>query len=58
MGQFFGFKLCLPISHQGQTIAFKITGENTDDRQPLQRITAALRGKGVGDKGYISPSAP
>ena len=34
-------------------MAFKITRDNTDDRQPLQLTTAALRGKGVGDKGYI-----
>ncbi len=57
MGQFFGFKLHLPSSHQGQAMAFKITGDNTDDRQPLQRITTALRAKGVGDKDTF-PSAP
>ena len=54
MGWFFGFKRHLPIHHQGQTVAFKITGGNTDDRQPLERITAALRGKGFGDRDPIA----
>ncbi len=42
-----------PYTTRGQTVAFKITGGNIDDRQPLalERITAALRGKGFGDRG-------
>ena len=43
---FFGFKLHLVvIHHQDQIMAFKIAGGNTDDRQPLERITAALLGR-------------
>ena len=56
MGWFFGFKRYPPIHRQGQTVAFKITGGNTDDRQPLECITAALRGKGFSDRGSIAES--
>ncbi len=35
----------------GWFLAFKITGSNTDDRQPLEPRTAALRGKVVCDRG-------
>ena len=55
MGWFFGFKLRLLINHQGQTMAVKVTGSNTDDRQPLERLTTALGGKAVNDKGYSPP---
>ena len=51
MGWFFGFKLRLLIKHQSQIIAVKVTGSNTDDRQPLECLTVALRGKAVNDKG-------
>ena len=30
---FFGFKLHLPMNHQGRIMALKITGGTTDDRQ-------------------------
>ena len=51
MGWFFGFKLHLPINHQGQIMTFKITGGKTDDRQPLESMTAALRARylAIGD---------
>ncbi len=55
MGWFFDFKLRLLINHQGQTMAVKVTGSNTDDRQPLERLTTALGGKAVNDKGYSPP---
>ncbi len=42
------------VDHQVQIMAVKITGGNIDDRQPLKPMTAALRGKVVGDRGYIS----
>ncbi len=45
LGWCFGSKLHLLINHQGRIMAFKITGGNADDRQPLERITAALRGQ-------------
>ena len=35
----------------GWFLGFKITGGNTDDRQPLEPGTAALRGKVVCDRG-------
>ena len=57
MGWFFGFKLHLLINHQDQIMALKITGGNIDDRQPLERVGTALRGKVFGDKGS-SPSPP
>ena len=56
MGWFFGFKLHLLINHQGQIMALKITGGNTDDRQVLERMTGRLQGKIFGDKGYICQS--
>ncbi len=36
LGWFFGFKFHLPINHHGQIMAFKITGDNPDARQPLE----------------------
>ena len=56
MGWFLGFKLHLLINHQGEIRAFKITSGNVDDRQPLERMVSALRGKVFADKGYISKS--
>ena len=56
MGWFFGFKLHLLINHQGEIRAFKITSGNVDDRQPLEPMVSALRGKVFADKGYISKS--
>ena len=56
MGWFLGFKLHLLINHQGKIRAFKITSGNVDDRQPLERMVSALRGKVFADKGYISKS--
>ena len=47
MGWFFGFKRHLPIHHQGQIMAFKITGSNTDDPQPLQSMTGCSTGQGI-----------
>ena len=35
-------------------MAVKITAGNTDDRKPFDTMTAALEGRVVGDKGYIS----
>ncbi len=56
MGWFSGFKLHLPINHYGHITVLQITGGNTDDRQLLEHMSAALRAKGVGDKGYICQS--
>ncbi len=50
MGWFLGFRLGLPMNHQGRTKALKVTG-GYGDRQPLEPMTAALRGTGVGHRG-------
>ncbi|MXW13254.1 MAG: hypothetical protein F4X84_02700 [Synechococcus sp. SB0662_bin_45] len=52
MGWFFGFKLHLRINHKGQPMAFKVTAGNSDARQPLEALTAALTGK----RSATSPS--
>ena len=54
MGWFFGFKLHMVINNKGEVMAVKITAGNTDDRKPFDTMTAALEGRIVGDKGYIS----
>ena len=54
MGWFFGFKLHMVINNKGEVMAVKITAGNTDDRKPFDSMTAALEGRIVGDKGYIS----
>ena len=54
MGWFFGFKLHLLINHKGRIMAFKVTDGSTDDRQPLEAMTAALQRKVFADKGYLS----
>ena len=42
------------INNKDEVMAVKITAGNTDDREPFDTMTAALEGKIVGDKGYIS----
>jgi hypothetical protein len=54
MGWFFGFKLHLIVSEQGELLAVCLTPGNTDDRAPVPELTQALFGKVFGDKGYIS----
>ena len=54
MGWFFGFKLHMVINNKGEVMAVKITAGNTDDRKPFDTMKAALEGRIVGDKGYIS----
>ena len=54
MGWFFGFKLHMVINDKGEVMAVKITPGNTDDRKPLEAMTAELEGKMFADKGYIS----
>ena len=50
MGWFFSF------NHKGQIMAFRITDGSSDDRKPLEDMTAALQGKIFADKGYVSKS--
>lgn len=54
MGWFYGFKLHVVINHKGDLMAVKITPGNTDDREPLDDLARGLKGKMLGDKGYIS----
>lgn len=56
MGWFFGFKLHMIMNNKGEVMAVKITPGNTDDRKPFEAMTAGLKGKVFGDKGYISKS--
>jgi IS5 family transposase len=54
VGWHFGFKLHLIINDKGELLAFKLTPANTDDRQPVPKMTHDLIGKLFGDRGYIS----
>ena len=56
MGWFYGFKLHLIINECGGLLAYRLTGGNVDDRQPVEPMTRGLFGKLFGDKGYISKS--
>lgn len=56
MGWFYGFKLHLVISDQGDILSWLLTTGNLDDRKPLGHLTKGLFGKLFGDKGYISSS--
>lgn len=53
MGWFFGFKLHIIINHKCEIMAVKISGGNSDDRKPLEKMADGLRGKLFADKGYI-----
>ena len=54
MGWFFGFKLHLVVSDQGEILAFQLTPGNVDDRKPVPKMSEKLFGKLFGDRGYIS----
>ena len=55
MGWFYGFKLHLMINEQGDLLGVELTPGNTDDRQPLWKLSSErLFGNLYGDKGYIS----
>ena len=54
MGWFFGFKLHLVISHQGELLGVRVTPGNVDDRAPVPEMCRNIVGKLFGDKGYIS----
>ena len=53
-GWFFGFKLHLVVSDQGEILAWCVTPGNVDDRQPVPKLVKTLVGKLFGDKGYLS----
>jgi hypothetical protein len=52
-GWFFGFKLHLVTNDRGELLEVCLTPGNVDDRVPVDKLTQKLRGKLVGDKGYI-----
>ncbi|CAK0779573.1 transposase [Gammaproteobacteria bacterium] len=56
IGWFYGFKLHLVVSDQGDLLAAKVTQGNIDDREPVNELTKDIIGKLFGDKGYISQS--
>jgi hypothetical protein len=55
IGWFYGFKLHLVINDLGEIIAFQVTPGNIADtnEKVILALTKDLRGKLVGDKGYI-----
>lgn len=55
-GWFYGFKLHLVVNDRGELLDLCFTAGNVDDRKPVDRLTADLFGKLVGDKGYIDKS--
>lgn len=56
VGWFFGFKLHLAISHQGEVIGISVTPGNVDDRDPMviKHLTHQIQGLLFADKGYMS----
>lgn len=54
MGWFYGFKLHLAVNDQGELLACCLTPGNVDDRKPVPSMVKHLRGKLIGDRGYIS----
>ena len=53
-GWFFGFKLHLVVSDQGEILAWCLTPGNVDDRRPVPKLVKNWVGKLFGDKGYLS----
>jgi Fe-S cluster assembly scaffold protein SufB len=56
MGWFYGFKLHLIINEFGEIVNFVLSSGNKDDRNQsiLEKLTNGIKGKLIGDKGYIS----
>lgn len=52
-GWFYGMKLHLIITTQGELVDVKLTPGNTDDRNALSTMTKRLKGLLFADKGYI-----
>jgi hypothetical protein len=55
-GWFYGFKLHLAVNDRGELLACCLTPGNVDDRKPVPSMVKRLRGKLIGDRGYISAS--
>jgi hypothetical protein len=54
MGWFYGLKLHLAVNDQGDLLACCLTPGNLDDRKPVPTMVKRLRGKLIGDRGYVS----
>lgn len=54
VGWFYGFKLHLVVSDQGELLGFAVTPGNVDDRKLVPALVKGLAGKLFGDRGYIS----
>lgn len=56
MGWFYGFKLHLVVNEFGEIVNFLFTKASKDDRNEnvIKKLTKGLKGKLIGDKGYIS----
>lgn len=54
VGWFYGFKLHLVVSDQGEILSWCLTAGNVDDRRPVPKLLHSLCGKVFGDKGYLS----
>jgi len=54
MGYFYGFKLHIVISHEGEILGLCLSPGNVDDRKPSLKLCKKLSGKLFADKGYIS----
>lgn len=52
-GFFFGLKLHLIVTSQGDIVSCKLTPGNVDDRKPVPTLVKKLKGLLFGDKGYI-----
>ena len=54
VGWFYGFKLHLVVNDRGEILSWCLTPGNVDDRRPVPKLVAQLRGKLFADKGYLS----
>lgn len=54
MGWFYGFKLHLAVNDRGDLLACCLTPGSVDDRKPVPQLVRHLRGKLIGDRGYVS----
>ncbi|CAM0117394.1 Tnp-DDE-dom domain-containing protein [Rhabdochlamydiaceae symbiont of Dictyostelium giganteum] len=53
-GWFFGLKLHVIVNHKGEIITWSLTQGNVSDLSQVQPLCKNLKGKLVGDRGYIS----
>ncbi len=56
VGWFYGFKLYLIVTDEGDLLSCRLTPGNVDDRRPVPQMAQGLFGKLIGDKGYLSPA--